>query len=98
VIDNVVSFTVLYEKMAILLKITVSFLVCSTLICYGKDQLFDQSLEQIVTEEYWDALEEQDNEDAGAEIVCWFNKRILKVGAKLSNNCVCRKSGFIVCP
>ena len=33
-----------------------------------------------------------------AEIVCWFNKRILRVGERLSNNCVCRKSGFIVCP
>ena len=29
-----------------LLKMTVSFLVCLTLICYGKDQSFDQSLEQ----------------------------------------------------
>ena len=30
-----------------LLKLSVSFLVCSTLICYGRDQSFDQSLEQI---------------------------------------------------
>ena len=45
-IDNVL-FTALYEKMAMLLKMTVLFLLCLTLICYGKDQSFDQSLEQI---------------------------------------------------
>ncbi|RMX56745.1 hypothetical protein pdam_00021208 [Pocillopora damicornis] len=32
------------------------------------------------------------------ETICWFNDRILRVGEKLSNNCVCRKSGYIVCP
>lgn len=47
VIDNVVLFTALYGKMAMFLKITVLFLVCSILICYGKDQSFDQSLEQM---------------------------------------------------
>ena len=30
-----------------LLKMAVSFLVCSTLISYGRDQSFDQSIEQI---------------------------------------------------
>ncbi|KAL9966597.1 hypothetical protein ACROYT_G024699 [Oculina patagonica] len=57
--------------MAMLLKITV-FLVCLSLICYGKDQSFDQSLEQIVTEEYWDELEEQDSENNGGEIEVRF--------------------------
>ena len=47
VIDNLVLITALYEKMAMLLKMIVSFLVCLNLICYGKDQSFDQSLEQI---------------------------------------------------
>lgn len=68
-------------------------LVHFVLICCAGDQSF----EQVVTEEYWNEVEEQDNQ-RNDEIICWFNNRILKVGEKLSNNCVCRKSGYIVCP
>lgn len=82
--------------MTMLAKITLytKILVHLVLICRGGDQ---SDFEHVVTEEYWNEVEEQDNQ-GNEETICWFNDRILRVGEKLSNNCVCRKSGYIVCP